>query len=148
MWKELTVPSKVTTNTLGPIVLYQATTALLNKSKQEPKFIIVSSVLGSNTLIDNFPMPLISYSMSKAAVNYAASKISREESRLVVIPVQPGWVQTAMGEKAAEIVGMSAKDVPVKLEDSVSGLLKLFDAADKATYSGKFWDQNMQEVAW
>ncbi|KAK5727370.1 hypothetical protein LTR15_003265 [Elasticomyces elasticus] len=138
----------LTVNTLGPILLYQATASLLNQSKQEPKFFIISSSIGSNGLMDGFPMPLIAYGMSKAAVNFAAGKMHREEERLVVIPVQPGWVQTTMGERAASIVGMEAKDVPVTLETSVGGLMKIFDAATKKEHSGKFWDQNFETVPW
>ena len=81
-------------NTLAPILLYSATSGLLNASKQTPKFFIISSNIGSNGLQDSYPMPMIAYGMSKAAVNWAASRIHREEDRVVVIAVQPGWVQT------------------------------------------------------
>jgi norsolorinic acid ketoreductase len=138
----------LTINTLAPILLYQACAPLLNESKQEPKFFVISSSLGSNTLMDGFPMPLVAYGMSKAAINFAVGKMHREEKRMVVVPVQPGWVQTAMGERAASIVGMEAKDVPVTLEASVNGLLGVFDAATKGTHSGKFWDQNNDMVPW
>jgi len=137
-----------TINTVAPILLYQATTPLLNSSELVPKFFALSSSIGSNTLMDSYPMPMIAYGMSKAAVNFAAGRIHREEKRLVVVPVQPGWVQTAMGEKAAELVGMKATDVPVTLQDSVEGLMGVFDKADKESYSGKFWDQKGEVVPW
>ncbi|KAK5135790.1 hypothetical protein LTR08_004616 [Meristemomyces frigidus] len=138
----------LTINTLGPILLYQGCAPLLNQSKQEPKLFIISSAAGSNTLIDDFPLPLVAYGMSKAATNFAAGKMHREEERIVVVPVHPGWVQTAMGATAAAIVGMDAKEIPVTLEDSVSGLLKVFDAATKKDYSGKFLEQNNEMVPW
>lgn len=135
-------------NTIGPLVLYQGTAHLLNASTKTPKFFVISSVLGSNTLMDNFSMSTIAYGTSKAAVNFVTSKLHREEERLVVVPVQPGWVQTAMGEKAATYAGMSPKDVPVTLEQSVRGLVAVFDKADKENYSGKFWDQNGEILPW
>ena len=135
-------------NTIAPILLYQATATLLNRSPKEPKFFIISSNMGSNALMDNYPMPMIAYQLSKAAVNYAAGRIHREEERIVVMPLQPGWVQTAMGEKAASFVGKDPKDVPVTQEASVRGLMKVFDSATKAESSGQFWDQNGQRVPW
>ncbi|OAP59194.1 hypothetical protein AYL99_06492 [Fonsecaea erecta] len=137
-----TIMEHLQINTLAPILLYQGTQELLNASRQSPKFFIISSSIGSNSLQDHYPLPVIAYGMSKAAVNWAVSRIHREEDRITVVAMQPGWVQTAMGNTAAELAGMKPEEVPVKLEDSVSGLISVFDKADKATYSGKFWDQN------
>lgn len=135
-------------NTMGPILLYRSTAPLLNRSSVTPKFFFISSNLGSNGLMDNYPMPMLAYGLSKAAVNFAASRIHREEKTMVVVPAQPGWVQTAMGEKAASFIGMSPSDVPVTLEQSVSGLMALFDTATKEKHSGKFWDQNGDQMPW
>ncbi|ETN45508.1 uncharacterized protein HMPREF1541_09340 [Cyphellophora europaea CBS 101466] len=135
-------------NTVAPILLYKATAPLLRRSRQTPKFFIISSNIGSNGLMDNYPMPMLAYGLSKAAVNFAASRIHREEKDIVVVPAQPGWVQTAMGEKAATFAGMEPSDVPVTLEASVEGLMKLFDAANKEEHSGKFWDQNGKQMPW
>jgi norsolorinic acid ketoreductase len=143
-----TIAEHLEINTLAPILMYQATRPLLNASKHEPKFFIISSSIGSNALQDHYPLPVIAYGMSKAAINWAASRISREEDRIVVVPVQPGWVQTNMGNAAATYAGMSTDDVPVTLEDSVKGLIALFDKADKATYSGKFWEYTGEQVPW
>lgn len=135
-------------NTLAPILLYQSTAELLHASSQTPKFFVISSTLGSNTLTESYTMPMIAYGMSKAALNYVASKLHHEDAKTVVMPLQPGWVQTAMGEKAAELNGMSAEDVPVTLEQSVNGLITVFDKATKEEYSGKFLDQNGNVVPW
>jgi norsolorinic acid ketoreductase len=135
-------------NSLAPILLYQATQQLLNASSQTPKFFFISSNIGSNALQDHYPLPVLAYGISKTALNYAASRIHREEDRIVIVAMQPGWVQTTMGNSAAELAGMNPADVPVKLEDSVSGLMNVFDKADKATYSGKFYDQNDTQQPW
>jgi norsolorinic acid ketoreductase len=135
-------------NTVGPILLYKATANLLNASKQEPKFFVISSTLASNGLLDDYPWSLSAYSMSKAAVNWAAGKIHREEDRVVVAPVHPGWVKTAMGTKAAHYGGGTVDDVPVTIEESVRGIMQVFDKATKAEYSGRFWDLEGKEVPW
>ena len=83
-------------NSLAPILLYQATQELLNASKQTPKFFFISSSIGSNSLQDHYPLPVLAYGISKTALNWAASRIHREEDRLVIVAMQPGWVQTGM----------------------------------------------------
>ncbi|KAK5046815.1 hypothetical protein LTR84_007169 [Exophiala bonariae] len=135
-------------NTVGPILLYQATRTLLLASTQQPKFFIISSSIGSNALQDNFPLEVLAYGTSKAAVNWVASRIHREEDRLVVIAMQPGWVTTDMGIRAAESAGLTAADVPVSIEESVGGLVSFFDKADRSAHGGKFWDQKGEQVPW
>lgn len=138
-----------TIHTLGPIRLYKATAPLLDKSQQTPKFFIISSALGSNALMNDYaPMKLIAYGMAKAAVNFAASRIHREEEKIVVVPVQPGWIATDMGSRAAVMAGMNPNDPPVKMEDSIAGLLNVFDHANKEEYSGRFWNQKNEILAW
>ena len=135
-------------NTVAQILLYEATQPLLNASAQEPKFFVVSSILGSNANQDAYAWPIIAYGMSKAAINYALGKIHREEPRIVAIPFHPGWVQTAMGERAAEMAGMEKGQVPVTLEESVTGLLATADIATKQEHSGKLLSQNGEILAW
>ena len=50
-------------------------------------------------------MQMIAYNMAKSSVNYAAGRIHREEDRIIVIPVQPGWIATDMGSRAAVMAG-------------------------------------------
>ena len=122
-------------NTLAPIFLYQGTHALLTASSN-PKFFIISSTLGSIGSMAQLPLPMLAYGMSKAAVNYAAVKFHNEDSKITVAPVQPGWVQTNMGQRAADFAGVA--QVPTTIDQSVSGLIKVFDSATKAETSGTF----------
>ena len=136
-------------HTLGAIRLYQATVPLLDQSQTTPKFFIISSTLGSNGLMDQYlPLKMIAYNMAKAAVNYAAGKMHREEEKLVVVPVQPGWIATDMGSRAAVWAGMKASDPPIALEDSIEGLMNVFDTATKEEHSGRFFDQKGQALPW
>ena len=81
-------------NSLAPILLYQATQELLNALIQTPKFFFISSSIGSNALQDHYPLPVLAYGISKSALNWATSRIHREEDRIVIVAMQPGWVQT------------------------------------------------------
>jgi norsolorinic acid ketoreductase len=135
-------------NTVAPILLFKSTAKLLQKAEQPGKFAIISSNIGSNALQDSYPMPALAYGMSKAAVNFAVSRMSREEKSLIVLALQPGWVQTAMGEKAATLIGMNANDVPVTIDESVAGLMGVIGSATLEGHSGKFWDQTGKQVPW
>ena len=86
--------------------------------------------------------------MAKSAVNSAAGRIHREEDRLVVVPVQPGWIATDMGSRAAVWAGMKPSDPPIALEDSIAGLMNVFDHATKEEYSGTFRNQKNEIVPW
>ena len=129
----------INVNTFGPIVLYQATYDLL-RAAQSPKFFIISSSLGSVGFMENMPLPVLSYGMSKSAVNYFAKKANMEDDKVTVAVFQPGWVQTNMGEGFAKQIGMQATDVPVTQEKSVGGLIRLFDEATKEKTGGAFPD--------
>ena len=47
--------------------------------------------------------------------------------------------QTEMGNGSATKHGM--KEAPVKLEDSISGMLSVFDSATRETHGGRFWSE-------
>jgi norsolorinic acid ketoreductase len=94
-------------NSLAPILLYQATRDLLTASTQTPKFFFISSNIGSNGLQDHYPLPVLAYGISKTALNWAASRIHREEDRLVIVSMQPGWVQT--GKPLSKVLNVNRK---------------------------------------
>ena len=73
----LTTHSSPQVNTNGPLVLFQATYALLRASA-EPKFIVISSAVGSITLGANLPFNIYAYGASKAAVNWVARKLHHD----------------------------------------------------------------------
>lgn len=73
------------TNTVGPVILFQAFEALLSASSA-PKFIIISSVLGQITEASDYSYD--AYGISKAAVNFVAKKLSQEHPNLIAFPMQ------------------------------------------------------------
>lgn len=113
-------------NTLGPLALIQAFYPLLSASSS-PKFLVLTSSIGTIAGMEGFPVPFFGYGLSKAAANYLVRKIAFENPKLVSAAFNPGWVQTDMGTGAANAVGMS--DAPLTLEESIEKLVKLFDAA-------------------
>jgi norsolorinic acid ketoreductase len=133
-------------NTLGPIFLFGATQPLLEKSSN-PKFFTISSVMGSNGQLEKYAtVPMMPYSVSKAAVNFAMRKLHYEFPQIVISPFQPGWVQTDMDSKAAEILGVK-EGPPVTIAQSVTGLAKQFDSATRER-SGRLWAFDGQEIPW
>lgn len=74
-------------NTLGPLVLFQATAALL-EAAQDRMFFIMSSVAGS--IGDIQPVPSTAYGTSKAAVNFITRKIHFEHKKITSVALHPG----------------------------------------------------------
>lgn len=108
-------------NTIAPIKLFQATKPLLENS-QNARFFITSTNIASIGLMENIPMPTIAYGLTKAAANYATSKIHFENPKISAVALHPGWVQTRMGKQAADLAGVA--EIPVTIEDSAKGLIE------------------------
>ncbi|XP_052130469.1 C-factor [Frankliniella occidentalis] len=114
------------TNTVAPILLIKALRPLLKQAAEVNKsspvgwsraaIINISSGLGSVSSNDFGGM--FEYRESKAALNMAARSTAFElgPENIVVLSVNPGWVQTDMGTRAADL----------KVEDSVRSMLNLF----------------------
>lgn len=108
-------------NVVGTVVLFQAVLPLLEKSAN-PKFVSVSTAVGSIAEQEIYPLPSTAYGGSKAALNYITRKLHFEHPNIVVYPISPGWVQTDMGTPAAKAFGMN--DAPVTLVDCIAGVSK------------------------
>ncbi|KAF2656394.1 putative aflatoxin biosynthesis ketoreductase nor-1 [Lophiostoma macrostomum CBS 122681] len=134
-------------NTVSVLALFQATEPFLRKNKSgNPKFIALSSNLGSIGLAPYVPGPWYCYGVTKAALNYTIRRIHVENDWLTATSLQPGWVQTDMGQFAATLVGMDS--APMKLEDSVAGCVTVIDTASKEKYNGEFVDSELNQVLW
>lgn len=83
-------------NTFGPLYLYRAMYPVLQKANKGAKFITISSRLGSNGCMEDFPMDTSAYGVSKAAINFLLRKthFETEEEGFVVFPICPNWVST------------------------------------------------------
>jgi NAD(P)-dependent dehydrogenase (short-subunit alcohol dehydrogenase family) len=69
-------------NALGPLSLFQATYPLLKESTTTPKFIPISSVVGSLAIGAVLPTHNLAYGASKAALNFVARKLRVENDGL------------------------------------------------------------------
>jgi norsolorinic acid ketoreductase len=86
------------------------------------------------------------YEVTKAALNYMMRRIYVENEWLTAVALQPGWVQTEMGNFATKCVGMDS--APMKVEDSVAGCLKVIDAASRQKYAGESVSDQEKIIAW
>ncbi|KXX80209.1 Norsolorinic acid ketoreductase [Madurella mycetomatis] len=120
-------------NVLGPVALYQATRDLLQKSPGKPIFAFMGS--GAGALGRQPPVPNALYGSSKAAVAWFGVRINAEDEWLNTFVLDPGWVQTEMGNAAARMFGIA--EAPTRKEDSVNGLYDVLTTATKEKYGGK-----------
>ncbi|BGP27135.1 short-chain dehydrogenase/reductase SDR family protein [Rhodotorula toruloides] len=132
-------------NTIGPLVLFQAVALLLAKSSK-PQFAAISTAPASLTNL--MPMRMTAYTLSKAALNFLTLRINEEHQKdnLAAYAISPGWVNSDMGNAGARAFGL--EQAPVKLEDSVAGILKIVDGATREKTGGKFWDYTGDELSW
>lgn len=80
-------------NSVGPLLLFQATRPLLSATINA-KFIVISSGAGSISNMENLEVENTAYGSSKAAVNFVTRKIHFENPDLIAFPINPGWLQT------------------------------------------------------
>lgn len=113
-------------NAAAPLILFQATRSLLEKSSK-PRFFTMSSNLASLGLMEHIPFPGSAYGASKAAANFLTRKIHFENEWLTAVVIGPGWVQTDMGAFAAKVAGVEG--APVTLEDSIKGVLHIVSSS-------------------
>ncbi|KAH6714193.1 hypothetical protein BKA61DRAFT_551591 [Leptodontidium sp. MPI-SDFR-AT-0119] len=131
-------------NTIGPLTLIQAFMPLLLASSS-PKFLVITSSIGSIADMESFPVPFFAYGISKSAANYLVRKIAFENPTVVSAAFNPGWVQTEMGTTAALGVGMT--EAPMTLEASIEGMVKLIDGASLEK-TGTFTAVSGEPIPW
>ncbi|KAI0467182.1 Nor-1 [Xylaria cf. heliscus] len=125
--------------------LLKAAAAAAEKGAGAPKFIAISSVASRITrLEDNAPFMLGSYGASKAAVNYIVRRAHVENDWLQAFLLEPGVIQTDMGNMGSQFFGRP--EAPVKVSDSVAGLLKQIDGSSREATSGKFFNYQGVEM--
>lgn len=78
----------VQVNAYAPLGLFKSTLPLLQKAAQ-PKFLVITSVVGSFQLM-NTTLPTAAYGASKALANYFVKWLSNEHQDVVVWAMHPG----------------------------------------------------------
>ncbi|KAJ5091841.1 hypothetical protein NUU61_006711 [Penicillium alfredii] len=131
-------------NTFGPLALFQAFVPLLEQTPGS-KFAAISSGAASIGAMEKIPLPNSVYGTSKAALNYLVRKMALESDSVIVFSVDPGWVQTDMGNFTARGWGMEKAQLTI--DESVNGIAKVIDSATKET-SGLLKSYDGGETPW
>lgn len=80
-------------------------------------------------------MPNAVYGPTKAALTWYGIRINAEDEWLNTFLLDPGWVQTEMGNEGARTFGV--EKAPVTVEDSVNGMYEVLTTATKEKWGGK-----------
>ncbi|CAG8125465.1 unnamed protein product [Penicillium olsonii] len=106
-------------NTLGPLRLFRSLFHLL-KAAKTPKFVYLSSELASLSRLNQSASLTSAYGVSKVAGNYLTKKIHEEEPEFIAFSIDPGFVQTDMGNRGAQFGGLA--QAPMTVAESVNGI--------------------------
>jgi hypothetical protein len=165
-----------TVNTLGTMALIQATYPLLKASTSTPKFVAISSRVGSIATGAVLPFPQTEYGTSKAAVNWMIKKLWTENPGLsqytvpepclgrptclrsasltmlflVTFSICPGFVDTP-GSRAAMKPEMQAimDKMGIKAAPLEDGTRRVLEQIDKATReTSDFIDEQGKTLPW
>ncbi|KAL4936451.1 hypothetical protein BDV06DRAFT_227886 [Aspergillus oleicola] len=120
------------TNVVGFVRVYQALLPLLKASSNGPKNMISA--------------PNAAYAPTKLVQHWYTKTIANIEPWLTAFPIDPGFVQSDLGNNAAQLLGL--KEAPVTIEDSTRGLVAVIDASTKETHSGRLWKRTGEEEPW
>ncbi|BCS27793.1 SDR family oxidoreductase [Aspergillus puulaauensis] len=124
-------------NTLSTLRLFQVTRDFLQKSPRKPKWASMSSGAASITCLEQFGTARVApYALSKAGMNWITVAIHASEEWLTAFAIHPGLVQTDMGNKGAQMMGL--KEAPNTLEEAVTKTMAAIDGATREGTSGKF----------
>ncbi|KAK9490669.1 hypothetical protein V1508DRAFT_399643 [Lipomyces doorenjongii] len=142
-----TVTDVFNVNTLGPVVLYQAVRALLQKSKV-PKWVSVTSAAGSIGNLESFQAHVVpAFGLAKASLNWVTVAAHSANKWLIAFAVHPGLVQTDPGNKAAKAMGL--EQAPHTKRQSIDAIIGLVDNATREKTSGKFYNViDGTEIPW
>ncbi|KAI1212634.1 NAD(P)-binding protein [Annulohypoxylon truncatum] len=123
----------VRVNVYGVVALYQATRPLLRRAKGEPVFAPMGSSAGF--IVDQPPITNAAYGPSKAALHWFVVRINAEDEWLNAFALNPGWVQTELGNVGAR--GLGLEKAPVDLVESLDGMMKMLAITSKEKDGGK-----------
>ncbi|KAI5892860.1 NAD(P)-binding protein [Schizophyllum commune H4-8] len=131
----------VEVNTNGPLVLFQAAYPLLSESPS-PKFVPVTSAMGSIADGTTYPIYTYAYGASKAALNWVTRKLHFDFPELVIFPIDPGGTDTDFVKNAVEkderMRELMQSFPLITTETSARGILEQVDAATRETHGGQF----------
>lgn len=80
-------------------------------------------------------MPNGSYGASKSVVTWYGVRINAEDEWLNTFVLDPGFVQTELGNEGARTFGM--EEAPTTVDESVGGMVDVLTTGTKEKYGGK-----------
>ncbi|KAK0373641.1 short-chain dehydrogenase [Colletotrichum limetticola] len=139
-------------NTIGPLLLFQATAPLLRASKTgRPVFVAVTSILGTISgmeSLESLPPALSPYGASKAAMNWFIRRLHFEEMWLTSFLLHPGTVATDIVKSVIDGTDLKLEDLgAITVEQSVSDLVQRVDTASRDV-SGTFQNHDGTHLPW
>ncbi|KAI1192361.1 hypothetical protein F5X97DRAFT_317589 [Nemania serpens] len=136
------------TNALGPLMLFQAVHPLLRQSHASPKWVSVSSSIGSIGYMQSYHSHLApAYGISKAALNWITMAIHCGNPWLVAFCINPGMVQSEPGNRNARLLGLDK--APITLRQAADAIIGLADKATREETSSKFFQaMTGLEIPW
>ncbi|WVW83200.1 hypothetical protein I302_105218 [Kwoniella bestiolae CBS 10118] len=106
------------------------------------KFVVITSLLGSNTG-EHF-LKFGMYGSSKASVNYITRQIHFEEPGLTAFTIHPGWLDTQLGFEGATIKGIDSP--PDKLSIAIPQRVDMIEKADRESRGGYMWNYDGEKL--
>jgi norsolorinic acid ketoreductase len=84
------------TNVIGALALFQEVYPLLQSSPEGvlPKFVTITSTVGSIGAMEDWSMKATAYGSSKASLNWLTKNIHIENPGLIAFPIHPGYVSS------------------------------------------------------
>ncbi|KAI1613106.1 toxin biosynthesis ketoreductase [Exophiala viscosa] len=143
----------ITVNTIGPLLLFRACLPLMQASPA-PKFIAISSAIGSTGQIPQFKQSqTLPYGVSKAALNHTFRKLSVDHPEIVIELLTPGPVltdlmrvfQAGFEERVKKDPNLLKRFTPI--DQVCDGLMSQIDSASMES-SGEFRDWKGEVVPW
>ncbi|RDX52109.1 C-factor [Lentinus brumalis] len=122
------------TNVAAPALMAQVYLPLIEKSTKKT-IVNVSSSLGS--FVSPSGARWASYSVTKAALNMLTHKQSKERPDLMIVCLNPGWVQTDMG----------TADAPLTLDGSVPHIVRTLTSL-RPEDNGRLIDYRHEILSW
>ncbi|KAL4903270.1 hypothetical protein BDW74DRAFT_169149 [Aspergillus multicolor] len=134
------------TNVIGFVRVYQAFLPFLGAAN-DPKFVTIGSSAAFLTVYRNvIDAPNAAYAPTKVVQHWYTRTIANQERWLTAFPIDPGFVQSDLGNNAARMLGLEA--APVTIEESARGVVGVIDASTKETHSGKLWKWTGEQEPW
>ncbi|OTB03637.1 hypothetical protein M426DRAFT_73869 [Hypoxylon sp. CI-4A] len=136
------------TNALGPLMLFQAVRPLLQKSQASPKWLSISSSLGSVGFMPTYHSHLApAYGISKASLNWITTAAHCGNPWLIAFCLNPGMVQTVAGNRNARSLGL--EKALYTIEQARDAILGYVDNATREKTSAKFFQaMTGEELPW